>query len=79
MRIGLVAALICVPLLAAAQLAESDLIQRGQHIATAADCAACHGKNLSGGDSIGSPMGPIYASNITLTRPPASADGPRRN
>lgn len=55
----------------AGQPKDADLINRGQYLATAADCAACHqakGKDASpfgGGVPIASPMGPIYASNIT--------------
>ncbi|UPG88137.1 cytochrome c [Luteibacter aegosomaticola] len=48
---------------------DSDLIARGKMVATAADCAACHTSDAShqyaGGRAIGSPMGNIYASNIT--------------
>ena len=50
---------------------DADLINRGRYLATAADCAACHqakGADASpfgGGTPIASPMGPIYASNIT--------------
>ncbi|MGF6492043.1 mono/diheme cytochrome c family protein [Luteibacter sp. 621] len=48
---------------------DSDLVARGKVVATAGDCAACHTSNPShpyaGGRAIGSPMGNIYASNIT--------------
>nr|WP_235515015.1 cytochrome c [Erwinia sp. Leaf53] len=46
------------------------LMARGQYLATAADCGACHtsphqGEPMAGGYAIASPMGSIYASNIT--------------
>ncbi|MTD29058.1 c-type cytochrome [Erwinia sorbitola] len=56
---------------AADMLPDQSLIQRGQAIATAADCGACHrdsaknGAPFAGGYAINSPMGPIIASNIT--------------
>jgi len=55
----------------ASQPTDADAINRGRYLATAADCAACHqstSKDASpfgGGTPIASPMGPIYASNIT--------------
>lgn len=47
-----------------------DAIERGRYLATAGDCMACHtkpngGKAYAGGYSIASPMGEIWASNIT--------------
>ncbi|MBB2200129.1 cytochrome c [Gluconacetobacter tumulisoli] len=59
---------------ALAQDAASDaLVARGRYLATAADCAACHtaphgGKPFAGGYGIASPLGSIYASNITPSR-----------
>ena len=50
---------------ASAQSSDTSTIERGKYIATAADCAGCHGENLAGGAAIASPLGPIYASNIT--------------
>jgi mono/diheme cytochrome c family protein len=45
-----------------------DMLARGEYLAHAADCAACHmgadGK-LSGGRAFRSPFGTIYANNIT--------------
>lgn len=53
----------------AADQDQADLIAKGQYIATASDCAACHtdkgGKPFAGGLGIVSPVGTIYASNIT--------------
>ena len=40
-------------------------MDQGRYLATAADCAGCHGTTFKGGDAIASPMGGIYASNIT--------------
>lgn len=45
--------------------ADPALVDRGHYLAVAGDCAACHGDNGSGGLAIESPMGAIYASNIT--------------
>ncbi len=45
--------------------ADPSLVERGHYLATAGDCAACHGDNAAGGLAIESPMGAIYASNIS--------------
>ena len=46
-----------------------QLIQRGEYLAKAADCGACHtapgGKPFAGGLAISSPVGTIYSTNIT--------------
>jgi fructose 5-dehydrogenase cytochrome subunit len=46
-----------------------ELIKRGEYLAKAADCGACHtaprGKPFAGGLAIVSPVGTIYSSNIT--------------
>jgi mono/diheme cytochrome c family protein len=47
-----------------------DLVEQGRYLATAGDCAACHtkpdgGQPYAGGYAIDSPLGAIYASNIT--------------
>lgn len=48
---------------------DSDLVARGEYIARAGDCAACHttgnGKAFAGGYAFHMPMGTIYSSNIT--------------
>ena len=55
----------------AGPLNDTDAIARGRYLATAADCAACHaeqkkdGSPFGGGMPIASPMGVIFASNIT--------------
>jgi mono/diheme cytochrome c family protein len=56
---------------AGAALAQPDpgLVQQGQYLAAAGDCAACHtnvgGKPFAGGLGIASPIGTIYSDNIT--------------
>jgi mono/diheme cytochrome c family protein len=54
---------------ASAPAAPQDPVARGHYLAIAADCEACHtapgGKPFAGGYAINSPMGTIYASNIT--------------
>ncbi|MEZ0207350.1 cytochrome c [Ideonella sp.] len=58
-----------------AQAAPPDqaLIEQGRKLAVAADCAACHttpkgGAAFAGGYPIASPLGTIYASNITPSK-----------
>jgi fructose 5-dehydrogenase cytochrome subunit len=45
------------------------VINRGEYLATAADCGACHtaprGKPFAGGLPISTPLGTIYSTNIT--------------
>ncbi|KMK19606.1 gluconate 2-dehydrogenase [Pluralibacter gergoviae] len=58
---------------ALAQDASPDLVKRGEYLAVAGDCTACHrspesGKPFSGGYGIQSPMGMIYGSNITPSK-----------
>lgn len=45
--------------------ADPRLADQGRYLATAGDCAGCHGEALSGGKAIASPVGAITASNIT--------------
>ncbi|MFC3070537.1 cytochrome c [Phenylobacterium soli] len=49
-----------------------DLVARGQYIATAADCVACHtapgGQPFAGGRAFRLPFGTIYSPNITSDR-----------
>lgn len=56
----------------AAQAADNQdaaLIAKGEYLARAGDCTACHsiadGKEFGGGLAIASPMGVIYSTNIT--------------
>ncbi|MBP2168833.1 D-sorbitol dehydrogenase (acceptor) [Erwinia toletana] len=60
---------------AAAESADQQaLIKRGEYLAVAADCGACHrqtsedGAPFAGGYAIDSPMGRIIASNITPSK-----------
>ncbi|MDZ7280010.1 cytochrome c [Pantoea eucrina] len=52
-----------------AQANDEALIQKGQYLATASDCTACHtaeqGQPFAGGKAIDSPVGQIIATNIT--------------
>lgn len=54
-----------------------DTIARGEYIARAGDCIACHtapgGAAFAGGLGLQTSMGTIYSTNITPTRKPASA------
>jgi mono/diheme cytochrome c family protein len=51
------------------ELANADLLKRGQYLVRAGDCAACHnapgGKPFAGGYAFKLPFGTIYSSNIT--------------
>ena len=61
---------------AGAQLAQEitpQLVQKGDYLARAGDCVACHtshegGKAFAGGLGIESPIGTIYSTNITPDR-----------
>ena len=72
-RVAIAATLsfLAMPLLAQAATADTDVVNHGRYIATAGDCAACHqdpkkgGSPFGGGAPLSSPVGPIYASNIT--------------
>ncbi|MBG7621603.1 cytochrome c [Herbaspirillum sp. AP02] len=48
---------------------DQQLVQRGEYLAKAGDCVACHtakgGKPFAGGLSIDTPVGKVYSSNIT--------------
>jgi mono/diheme cytochrome c family protein len=52
-----------------AEMASSDLIARGEYLARAADCTACHtakgGKAFAGGRAFKLPFGTLYTPNIT--------------
>lgn len=54
---------------ASTQLSEEELIKRGEYLAYAGDCMACHtntaDKPYAGGHGIESPIGTIYVTNIT--------------
>ena len=69
--IGLVA-LGCDATHASTEPERRSLIEQGRYVAVAADCAACHtapgGKPYAGGLGIASPVGTIYASNISPSK-----------
>jgi mono/diheme cytochrome c family protein len=63
--------LLSVPVTAGAQtiLREQQLIERGDYLARAGDCIACHtaagGEPFAGGYGLNTPFGTIYSTNIT--------------
>ena len=69
--VALAASLISLTSHAAVSEADETLIEKGEYLARAADCSACHrppeesGQPFAGGYVIASPMGDIIASNIT--------------
>jgi mono/diheme cytochrome c family protein len=71
MRMPLLAALLASLLLAPPARAESagGSVARGEYLARAGDCVACHsapgGKAFTGGLKMGTPLGTIFATNIT--------------
>jgi mono/diheme cytochrome c family protein len=71
MRMSLLAALLASLLLAVPARAESagGTVARGEYLARAGDCVACHsapgGKAFAGGLKMGTPLGAIFATNIT--------------
>lgn len=54
---------------AASGTPSADLVKRGEYVARAADCVACHGlpgkPAFTGGLEMATPMGSIFATNIT--------------
>ncbi len=52
-----------------ATLAQASLVERGEYLARAADCMACHtsagGKEYAGGLAFRLPFGTLYSTNIT--------------
>jgi fructose 5-dehydrogenase cytochrome subunit len=63
--IALLAMQLCHGAVAQSTAADPSLIEQGHYLVTAGDCAGCHGQSFSGGDAVPSPIGSIYASNIT--------------
>lgn len=51
---------------------QDALIRKGEYIAVAGDCVACHstegGKPFAGGLGLATPLGTIYSSNITPSK-----------
>jgi mono/diheme cytochrome c family protein len=66
---------------AAAQADDHALVTKGQYLARAGDCIACHtnpgGALFAGGRAMATPFGTIYSSNITPDPTLASDRGPR--
>src|SRR5262245_17509159 len=58
----------CVP----AELANTDIVQRGEYLAKAADCMVCHtapgGASYAGGLAFPLPFGMLYSTNITADK-----------
>ena len=56
----------------ASAYADVDLVKRGEYLARAGDCIACHtapgGKPMAGGLRIATPVGAIVSTNITPSR-----------
>jgi mono/diheme cytochrome c family protein len=56
----------------AAQAQQSDVVKRGEYLARAGDCIACHtapeGRTFAGGRAMPTPFGTLYSSNITPDR-----------
>jgi mono/diheme cytochrome c family protein len=69
---GLVVLLFAVSPAGAVDLQSFEVVQRGQYLATAADCAACHtapgGKLFAGGVVLQTPFGTLVGPNITPDR-----------
>lgn len=70
MRFFALPGLLLALLVASPRVHADDAVERGRYLATAGDCMACHtkpngGQAYAGGYSIASPMGEIWASNIT--------------
>ncbi|HVE06008.1 MAG TPA: cytochrome c, partial [Paraburkholderia sp.] len=57
------------PLVAIASAADAALVKRGEYLARAGDCIACHtaqgGKPFAGGLPLATPLGTVYSTNIT--------------
>jgi mono/diheme cytochrome c family protein len=55
-----------------ATLAKADVVKRGEYLARAADCLACHtapgGQDYAGGLAIELPFGTLYSTNITADK-----------
>src|SRR5262245_3493748 len=55
-----------------AELAKTDIVQRGEYLAKAADCMVCHtapgGASYAGGLAFPLPFGTLYSTNITADK-----------
>ena len=67
--VAFVAVLIAACSMSQAEPASQELVQRGAYLARAGDCIACHaapeGQPFAGGLPVATPIGRIYATNIT--------------
>lgn len=56
----------------AAHAQQNDIVKRGEYLARAGDCIACHtapeGRTFAGGRAMPTPFGTLYSSNITPDR-----------
>jgi mono/diheme cytochrome c family protein len=70
--IGVAAMLVGLGVAQTARADDADLVKRGEYLARAGDCVACHtapgGQALAGGLKMDTPFGPIYTPNITPDR-----------
>jgi mono/diheme cytochrome c family protein len=68
-RLGAWAVLALAGLQAPARAQDASLVARGEYLARAADCAACHtapgGAAFAGGLPLSTPLGTIFSTNIT--------------
>lgn len=66
---ALALAFIALPAFAQEAGPDQELIKKGEYLARAGDCVACHtaagGKPFAGGLPMGTPIGTIYSTNIT--------------
>ena len=64
-----VMALLTLATSASAQERRDDIVARGEYLARAGDCIACHtapeGRIFAGGRAMPTPFGTLYTSNIT--------------
>lgn len=66
-------ALVCLTCPAAGASFPAEVVEQGRELAVAGDCSACHdsphgGAPFAGGYAIASPVGTIYATNITPSK-----------
>ncbi|WP_406819641.1 c-type cytochrome [Pseudomonas sp. KnCO4] len=67
--IALLTLTVAAPALFAAETPEASLVKKGEYVARAGDCVACHtakhGQSFAGGLPMETPIGIIYTTNIT--------------
>ncbi len=70
--IALMATCVPAPAQTTPDLAEQALVKRGEYLAIAGDCAACHtptgGRPYAGGVALATPVGDILSTNITPSK-----------